>query len=327
VLIAKQQAGVHIDVIYDSVGSISTPGAFFDRLAAAGIKVQRFNPIVPLTPHFSINNRDHRKLLLADGQVALIGGVNLSTDYQSNAFSSGSQPKSNPKEPWHDTDLQISGPAVDELKQLFDQHWLQQGGPADALAAASEDHSPQGDQVVRILGSRAGDQLAPRYYATLLSAIRSAGTRIDVTAAYFAPTHQEQRALIHAVRRGVQVRLLLPSHSDSFPALAVQRSHYAGLLRGGVKIFERDDGILHSKTVVMDGVWSFVGSSNFDHRSILFNDEVDAVVIGSQTGDQMQQFFDQDLQHAQPIDQQSWSRRPISERLRERFWRLWEQLL
>jgi phosphatidylserine/phosphatidylglycerophosphate/cardiolipin synthase-like enzyme len=237
VLIAKQQAGVHIDVIYDSVGSISTPGAFFDRLAAAGIQVQRFNPIVPLTPHFSINNRDHRKLLLADGQ------------------------------------------------------------------------------------------LAPRYYATLLSAIRSAGTRIDVTAAYFAPTHQEQRALIHAVRRGVQVRLLLPSHSDSFPALAVQRSHYAGLLRGGVKIFERDDGILHSKTVVMDGVWSFVGSSNFDHRSILFNDEVDAVVIGSQTGDQMQQFFDQDLQHAQPIDQQSWSRRPISERLRERFWRLWEQLL
>ena len=123
------------------------------------------------------------------------------------------------------------------------------------------------------------------------------------------------------------MRLLLPSHSDSFPALAVQRSHYAALLRGGVKIFERDDGILHSKTVVMDGVWSFVGSSNFDHRSVLFNDEVDAVVIGSQTGDQMQQFFEQDLQHAQPIDEQSWSRRPVSERLRERFWRLWEQLL
>lgn len=327
VLIAKQQAGVQIDVIYDSVGSISTPGAFFDRLAAAGIQVQAFNPLVPLTPHFSINDRDHRKLLLADGRVAIIGGVNLSTDYLSNAFSSGSQPKSGPKEPWHDTDLQISGPAVDQLKQLFDQHWLQQGGATAALAAAAEDQGSQGDQLVRILGSRAGDDLAPRYYATLLSAIRSAGTRIEVTAAYFAPTHQEQRALIHAARRGVQVRLLLPAHSDSFPALAVQRSHYAALLRGGVKIFEREDGILHSKTVVMDGVWSFVGSSNFDHRSILFNDEVDAVVIGSQTGDQMQQFFEQDLQHAQPIDEQSWSRRPVSERLRERFWRLWEQLL
>src|SRR5665213_1821059 len=327
VLIAKQQAGVQIDVIYDSVGSISTPGAFFDRLTAAGIQVQRFNPIVPLTRHFSINNRDHRKLLLADGRVAIIGVVNLSTDYLSNAFSSGSEPKSGPKEPWHDTDLQIAGPAVGELKQLFDQHWQQQGGAATALAAANEDRTAQGDQVVRILGSRAGDDLAPRYYATLLSAIRSAGTRIEVTAAYFAPTHQEQRALIHAARRGVQVRLLLPSHSDSFPALAVQRSHYAALLRGGVKIFESDDGILHSKTVVMDGVWSFVGSSNFDHRSVLFNDEVDAVVIGNQTGDQMQQFFEQDLQHAKPIDQENWSRRPVSERLRERFWRLWEQLL
>jgi cardiolipin synthase len=99
------------------------------------------------------------------------------------------------------------------------------------------------------------------------------------------------------------------------------------LLKGGVKIYERQDGILHSKTMVMDGVWSIVGSSNFDHRSVLFNDEIDAVVIGSQTGAQMQRFFEQDLRHAQRIDEQSWNQRPLSERLRERFWRLWEQLL
>ncbi len=326
-LLAKQRSGVQIDVMYDSVGSISTPGAFFDRLVAAGIQVQQFNPIDPLKHHFSINDRDHRKLLVADGRIALIGGVNLSTDYESAPFGSAGDTNSAPKEAWHDTDLQIAGPAVPELKRLFDQHWQQQGGPAAALAADSEDRSAQGDQVVRILGSRAGGALAPFYYATLLSAIRSAATRIDVTAAYFAPTHQEQRALIHAARRGVDVSLLLPSHSDSFPALAVQHSHYGALLRGGVKIYERDDGILHSKTVVMDGVWSIVGSSNFDHRSVLFNDEVDAVVIGSKSGDQMQRYFEQDLQHAQRIDARSWQRRPFSERLRERFWRLWEQLL
>ncbi|HEY5019780.1 MAG TPA: phospholipase D-like domain-containing protein, partial [Steroidobacteraceae bacterium] len=102
-LIARQRSGVQIDVMYDSVGSISTPGAFFDRLVAAGIQVQRFNPIVPLTRHFSINDRDHRKLLLADGRVAIIGGVNLSADYLSSPFGSGTQPKSGPKEPWHDT--------------------------------------------------------------------------------------------------------------------------------------------------------------------------------------------------------------------------------
>ncbi|HEV7986461.1 MAG TPA: phospholipase D-like domain-containing protein, partial [Steroidobacteraceae bacterium] len=173
----------------------------------------------------------------------------------------------------------------------------------------------------------AGGRLSPRYYATLLSSIRSAETSIDVTAAYFAPTHQEAQALLRAARRGVQVRLLLPSRSDSFPVLAVQRSHYHSMLRAGIQIYERQDGILHSKIVITDRVWSIVGSSNFDHRSVLFNDEIDAVVIGSQTGSALEDFFQQDLQHAQRVDAQSWDQRPFSERVRERFWRLWETLL
>ena len=155
--------------------------------------------------------------------------------------------------------------------------------------------------MVHIIGSQAGGRLSPRYYATLLSAIRAAESHIDVTAAYFAPTHQEKQALIRAARRGVLVRLLLPSHSDSPPALAVQHSHYRALLGAKVQIYERADGILHSKTVVTDGVWSIVGSSNFDHRSVLFNDEIDAVVIGKQTGAQLQQLFEQDL-HACAAD-------------------------
>ncbi len=132
---------------------------------------------------------------------------------------------------------------------------------------------------MRIIGSQGG-QLLPRYYATLLSAIRSANSRIWITASYFVPTVQERQALTRAARRGVHVRLLLPSHSDSKAAVSVQHSYYGGLLRAGVKIYEHDDGMLHSKTAVMDGVWSIVGSSNFDHRSVLFNTEVDAVVIG-----------------------------------------------
>jgi cardiolipin synthase len=326
-LIARQRAGAQIDVIYDSVGSISTPGEFFGRLTAAGIQVQRFNPLNPLKAHFSLNDRDHRKLLVADGRLAIIGGVNLSTDYQSGGLGSASESSQETHEAWHDTDLAISGPAVRELKQLFDQHWRQQGGSELALAADGGEPGTPGDQVIRILGSQAGGALSPRYYATLLSAIRTAESRIDITAAYFAPTLQEQHALIQAVRRGVDVRLLLPSHSDSFPALAVQHSHYRALLRGGVKLYERQDGILHSKTIVMDGVWSIVGSSNFDHRSVLFNDEIDAVVIGAQTGAELQRFFDQDLTHAKAIDELTWEQRPFSQRLREHFWRLWEQLL
>ena len=342
-LIARQQQGIQIDVIYDGIGSLATPGELFDRLRAAGIRVRKFNPIG--TSPFSINDRDHRKILIADGQMAIIGGVNLSTDYESGSGSGGGSapdggeappaavappgqpPPGQPAhEPWHDIDLQIEGPAVHELKQLFEQHWLGQGGSAAELVADAEALAARGDEVVRIIGSEGG-QLTPRYYATLISAIRSAATHIWVTAAYFVPTHQEKHALERAARRGVDVRLLLPSHSDSPAALAAQQSHYSDLLEAGVKIYERGDGILHSKTVVVDGVWSIVGSSNFDHRSVLFNDEVDAVVISAATGAQLERYFQQDLGHAGSIDLASWKRRPLARKLREHFWRLWEQLL
>jgi cardiolipin synthase A/B len=345
-LIARQRQGVRIDVIYDGIGSIDTPGELFDRLLAAGIHVRQFNPI--RTSPFSINDRDHRKILIADGHTAIIGGVNLSSDYEErNSGSAGgggsgggkpavsdtaaaAAPLAPPDQPlresWHDTDLQIEGPAVRELKQLFERHWLAQGAPGDELSDDVEPLQARGDQVVRVVGS-SGGQLTPRYYATLISAIRSAASHIWVTAAYFVPTLQEKRALARAARHGVDVRLLLPSHSDSAAALAAQQSHYADLLEAGVKIYERGDGILHSKTVVVDGVWSIVGSSNFDHRSVLFNDEVDAVVISAATGAQLERNFQQDLEHASGIDLASWKRRPLARKLREHFWRLWEQLL
>jgi cardiolipin synthase len=327
-LIARAHEGLRIVVLYDSVGSLSTPHEFFDRLSQAGIHVKAFNPLNPLTPHFAVNDRDHRKLLLADGRSAIIGGVNLSTDYESATPSSGAA-KAATHEPWHDTDLQIAGPAVRELKSLFEQHWQQQSGEAAALAANddTQEEIAQGDQVVRIIGSQAGQRFSPRYYATLLSAIRSAESGIEVTAAYFAPTHQESQALLRAARRGVHVRLLLPAHSDSSAVLAVQRSHYGGLLRSGCEVYERQDGILHSKTVIADGVWSIIGSSNFDHRSVLFNDEIDAVVIGSRTGAELQGDFEEGIAHAERVTAERWNHRPLSERLRERFWRLWEALL
>jgi cardiolipin synthase len=364
-LLERRAQGVTIDIIYDSIGSLSTPAPFFQRLQAAGVRIRQFNPLTRAL--FHINDRDHRKILIADGTTGIVGGVNLSTDYESTPTSGLSrssrskrgkppapenapapQPASGPapapaaapkpgtdaapaatpkpQEKWHDTDLQIDGPAVDQLKVLFEQHWRKEGGSADQLAHDPVAPAAQGDQVVRIIGSQGG-QLLPRYYATLLAAIRTARHRIWIEAAYFVPTFQERQALARAARAGVDVRFLLPSQSDSKAALAVQQSYYGGLLRDGIKLYERDEGFLHSKTAVMDGVWSIVGSSNFDHRSVLFNDEVDAVVIGDRTGSQLEQYFQQDLQQAHRVDPNAWRHRPLSRRIDEQFWRLWQQLL
>ena len=324
-LLAKAQEGVRVYVIYDGIGSIGTPSDFFTRLQAAGIQVVQFNPPNPLHfgGHFSLNERDHRKMLIADGTVVIVGGVNLSSTYQS---APGSPRVQAPQDVWRDTDLEISGPVVIALEKLFREHWRDQGGaPLDA-EDSSVPAKADGGEVVRIIGSTP-KRLKSRYYVTVLSAIRNAEKNIWMTAAYFAPTHREKEDLMRAARRGVDVRLLLPSRSDSSPALQVQHSHYEALLRSGVKIYERNDGILHSKTMVVDGVWSVTGSSNFDYRSVIFNDEVDAVVLGKNTGEQLSTLFESDLQNAQAIDLASWRKRSALTRLREQFWRLWEKLL
>jgi cardiolipin synthase A/B len=318
-LIEKQRQGVQVNLIYDGVGSISTPSDFFGHLDDAGIGVLEFHPVGQA---YAINDRDHRKILIADGRVALIGGVNLSSVYASAPLSSGSATG-----PWQDSDMQIEGPAVAELQKLFIATWTQEDG---APFPVKSDFFPRidgnGKDVVRVLGSTP-DHEVPQYYVSLLSAIRNAENRIWITAAYFVPTAQELDDLVAAAKRGVDVRLLLPSRSDNELPLLAGRSHYERLLKAGVKIYEYRAAILHSKAVVIDGVWSVLGSSNFDHRSVLFNNEVDAVVLGAETATQMEAMFDDELTRAAPVDEHSWRQRPVAERLREFFARAWEVLL
>ena len=318
-LIEKQRQGVQVSLIYDGVGSISTPSDFFGRLEDAGVEVLEFHPV---DRAYSLNDRDHRKILIADGRTALIGGVNLSTVYASAPLGSGSSTG-----PWQDTDMRIDGPAVAELQKLFIATWTQQDGAPFSVKSDFFPHIDSGGkELVRILGSTP-ERAVPQYYVSLLSAIRNAERRVWITAAYFVPTSQEMDDLVAAARRGVDVRLLLPSRSDSELPLLAGRSHYEHLLEAGAKIYEYRAAILHSKAVVIDGVWSVLGSSNFDHRSVLFNNEVDAVVLGAETAAQMEAMFEDELTRATPIDEHSWRRRPIAERLRELFARAWEVLL
>ncbi len=327
-LLEKRREGVQVALIYDSFGSGDTPKSFFDQLKAAGVQLVSFNPLNPLEARagYSPNDRDHRKILVVDGSVAIVGGVNLSRDYESGPLLKSEKRGNEPPQYWRDTDMEIEGPVVAQLQKLFLKTWQQQKGPALEDVDFFPTVPPKGSEVVRIIGS-GPDEEVPRYYATLLSAIRNAERNIWIATAYFVPTTQEVEDLERAARRGIDVRLLVPGKSDSSLALAVGRSHYSDLLDAGVKIYEARDAILHSKTAVIDGVWTVVGSSNFDHRSVLFNDEVDAVVLGRDTASALQGILDSEISQAAAVNREAWSRRPLGERLGEQFGQIWQSLL
>jgi cardiolipin synthase len=327
-LLAKRREGVAVNIIYDSFGSGDTPKAFFEQLKQAGVNLVEYNPMNPLKAKkgYSPNDRDHRKILVVDGASAIVGGVNLSTTYQPNPLGKSGNVPGQPAAHWRDTDLAITGPAVARLQTLFLEHWREQHGPKVDDPSWFPTVAPAGTAVVRIIGS-SPEKDTPRYYVTVISAIRSSEKSVTASAAYFVPTHDEIEALTDAARRGVEVRLLLPDKSDSPNSLALGHAHYEELLKAGVKIYETHDLVLHSKTVVVDGVWSVVGSSNFDHRSVIFNDEVDAVVLGAETAGELEAMFEDDRAAAHAIDPKAWRRRPLADRAREVYARVWEQWL
>jgi cardiolipin synthase len=160
-------------------------------------------------------------------------------------------------------------------------------------------------------------------YQTLLSAIASAETSIALTNAYFAPDETFMNALASAVTRGVEVRLVLPAKTDSSLIFYAGRSYYAALLKSGVRVYERQQALLHAKTALIDGVWSVIGSSNLDWRSFLHNDEVNAVVLGTEFGAQMNAMFEKDVAASTEITAAVWQDRSWLNRLKEQSARLW----
>jgi cardiolipin synthase len=328
-LIAKQRQGVTVNLIRDSVGTLSTPKEFFTALTDAGINVLEFNPVNPLTAKagWEVNQRDHRKLLVVDGQTAFLGGINISSVYSGGSFSQGSKnDRPGNKQPWRDTDLQIDGPVVAELQKLFIATWEKQKGNPLAPRNYFPKLTRQGSEVVHALGG-SPDEPYSVIYATLISAIDSAETDILLTNAYFVPDPQLIASLKGAVARGVDVKIVLPGATDSALVFHAGRSYYDELLAGGIKIYERQNALLHAKTALIDGVWSTVGSTNLDWRSFLHNQEVNAVVLGKEFGQRMRAAFDDDLAQSKQITLEQWQRRSPLERAKETFGRMWQYWL
>jgi cardiolipin synthase len=316
-LIERQAHGVQVNVIYDSVGTLATGRAFFDRLTQAGVSVLEFNPVNPLAlkKPWAPNHRDHRKLLVVDGRSAFLGGINISNVYSSGSGVGSGRRAADPKGGWRDTDIEIEGPAAAEFQKLFIETWGKQNGKPLAQRDDLPAIAPGGTEIVRAVGSTPDDPYS-LIYLTLISAITNAEKQVCITNAYFVPDPQLVKALTDAAGRGVDVRLILPSHSDSAMAASAGRAHYAQLLEAGVKIYERR-GPLHAKTAVVDGVWSWVGSSNLDWRSALDNDEINAVILGRDFAGQMLAAYASDMAASDAIDLASWERRSPVLRMKE----------
>ncbi len=319
VLIKKRAQGVQVNFIYDSVGSINTSKAFFQRLTDSGIRVLEFNPINPLTAKsgWDVNQRDHRKLLIVDGKTR----ISWRHQYQQRLFRGLLQSQVTTAPQWRpalarypDTSRRPGGRRVSET---VSRHM----GKAKRYTAGSagifcHNWVTRAREVVRAIASTS-DEPYSLIYVTLLSAINSAETSIHLTNAYFAPDAQLLAALKDAAGRGVDVRMILPSKTDSWLVFNTGRSYYSELLAAGVKIYERRDALLHAKTALIDGVWSTIGSTNLDWRSFLYNDEVNAVILGPEFGAQMQAMFDTDLASSNLITLEAWQHRSISERMKE----------
>ncbi len=327
-LAAKLRQGVAVNVIYDSYGSIDTPDSDLASLREAGARLVSFNPVNPLRlPDRTPNERDHRKIMVVDGRIGFTGGVNLDRVYENPCSSLGNEEIDNPSRAcWRDTALRIEGPAVAQLQRLFLATWEQQRGPALPARNWFPSVPASGPTRLFVLGSAPRDGL-PLYYRAVVDAINGARQRLWLSTGYFVPTHQERRALADAARRGVDVRLVLPRLSDFPLALSAGRASYGDLLQAGVRIFEVQGAVLHSKLVTVDGSWSAIGSSNFDHRSVALNNEVDAIIQGGEMAAEAERVLQQDMAQSREITLQAHRDRSLGERLREYYARAWIDML
>jgi len=320
-LLQKQRQGVQVNLIYDSVGCASTPADFFQRLRDEGIQTLEFNSLNPLAVSRErlLPHRDHRKILIIDGKIAFTGGVNISGVY-SKSLSGGLRDGKGP-ESWRDTHIQIEGPAVAELQKLFLDTWTREKGPELAWREYFPLLKKEGKDLVQVLGSFPG-QPNRLTYLMYLAAITFSRNSVHLTNPYFVPNRQMVKALTDAVRRGVEVKLILPGTTDEGLVFYAGRSFYDHLLRSGVRLYELGGTILHAKTAAIDGIWSTVGSTNMDLWSFLRNDEVNVVVLSTDFAAEMEALFTKDLLDSKEILLEQWQKRPMTDRLKEWFTRL-----
>lgn len=316
-LIERAKEGVQVRFLYDKLGSMALSRQFIAPMKAAGIVVAPFLPGASWRERWSINNRSHRKIIIVDGMVGLTGGMNIGDEYLGDDPAIGY---------WRDTHMRVEGPAVWPLQQLFAEDWYYSTGEELIDEITFPPPSRIGQSIVQVVGGGPDGDREP-IHTLFFAALNEACESITLATSYFAPTEPLVMALETAAARGVKVRLMLAGKAVAPWTVWAGRSFYDTLLRSGVEVYEYHKGILHAKTLTIDGSWSLVGSANFDYRSMLLNFEVGLALYGEKLARELEQQFEADLSDCRQIHLDHWDARPLGRVFVENLCRLFAPLV
>jgi cardiolipin synthase A/B len=316
-LVERARAGVSVRLLYDALGSFGLPAAFLEELRAGGVRVAAYHPVAPWRARFGLNQRDHMKILVVDGEVGFTGGINIGDEYAPLEEGGGG---------WYDVHARVLGPVVQDLDQLFARTWSRATDESITQHGEPPPKPPPPHMLAAVIDNF-GIRNRSRKRIAYLHAIRASKSSISLMSAYFIPDLGLRRALRAAARRGVEVHVIVPAVSDVDVVLYASRHLYPRLLRGGVHIHEWPARMMHAKAGVIDGVWSTIGSHNIDHRSLFHNLEASVVVADARFGVRMQKLFDGELAKSREVTLGECLARPWPVRTRQWFCHLWSYWL
>lgn len=301
----KSRQGVQVRVLIDWVGSLPFDEDLIRVMTSAGVEFVRFRPVHWYTLD-RMNNRDHRKILIVDGNLAFTGGVGIADKWSGDAR--------NPDE-WRDTHYRIAGPIVSAFQAAFAENWLEATGQTllgDKFYPLQQNAGDLATQLIISSQPNGSDNMELMF----LTAISSAETHLRIGMAYFVPDEVALAQLIDARKRGVEIEVIVPNHLSDVPIVQKSSRHLWGdLLRAGVKIYEFQPTMYHPKLLIADDRWASIGSTNLDERSLELNDEAslnvyDTTFVGTQID-----LFQQDLARADEFTLDEWENRPLTEKV------------
>jgi len=320
ILIRKSKSGVTVRFIYDDFGSRGISRKFFRELKEAGVHTVPFFRVHLAVIASRINYRNHRKIIVVDGRVGFVGGINVSDRYINNGIE---------KLFWRDTHVKIEGPGVLSLQYHFLADWnfcARQDIAPDEIHFPNTALLPKGDSLVQVVAS-GPDYSNPSIMLCYFTAIVNAREQVYITSPYFIPNNSINDAIKKAALSGKDVRLLVPGVSDSHFVNAASRSYYGELLRCGVKIYLYQKGFVHAKTIVVDNSLAIVSTANMDFRSFEFNFEIGAVIYGERICQELTENFLHDIQYSEQLTINEWQARGQVQKLTEKLARLVSPLL